>query len=695
MKKLVLMVLTLAFTTSTALANGACVVDAADNVNLTLVSSRVEVQVESQIATVMSRQVFRNDLSADTTVMYAFPLPEGAASTALRWIISGKIDTATISATPQDTTLPGPSGELHPNLEEFLGETPLYFTIEDKIKKDSLVTVELEYVQLLPYELGNVEFSYPNDYSRIQLDTLASQELAFNLASPRTIEAAFLTGGHAPDSISAGDNTTYLGVSLYGVAATADYNVRYRLSSTELGLYSYSTYLPDSTLPDHHGGFLLFIAEPDPSQSADAIDKVFTLIIDRSGSMMGDKIVQARNAASFIMHNLNEGDKFNIVDYASEASVFRTLHVDYTSETRDQALDYISTLAASGGTNIGEAFSVAIPQFTNAPDSTANVIIFFTDGQPTVGTRDVAGLTTLVSNLITTSEKDIYVYTFGVGTDVNTQLLTQLAANNHGIASFLGSDELEVKISEFYSAIRNPVMLGTTLSFDPPLVEQTYPTELPNLYRGQQMIMTGRYQEPGDVTITIAGETYGQELSQDYEISLADSAAEGNEFLTKIWAKQKIEALLVEYYLQTPGMPQADIIRQTIVDISIGYGVISPFTSFVEPQDPGVGIEDENDELADHATPLELLGNFPNPFNPVTTIRFRVGTEMHENVLVKVYNALGQLVRVLAVRVDGPGIYEVTWNGITQDGAPAASGLYVYVVDYGQGMTAGRMHLAR
>src|SRR5690606_36204384 len=116
-------------------------------------------------------------------------------------------------------------------------------------------------------------------------------------------------------------------------------------------------------------------AEPDPNNT-NIIKKVFTLIIDRSGSMMGTKMEQAKNAANFIVQNLNAGDKFNIIDFDDVITSFSPTHVEFNTTTMNQALAYISTIYARGLTNISGAFDVAVPQFSAANDSTANIIIF-------------------------------------------------------------------------------------------------------------------------------------------------------------------------------------------------------------------------------------------------------------------------------------------------------------------------------
>ncbi len=676
-------------------ANGVCIKDASENVNLRLTASAVEVAVESQIAIVKTTQTFLNHLNQDAIVKYGFPLPEGASAIELRWRQEGIWYLANMSATAQDTTLPGSGSTVSQNLLDYLGEVPLYFPIEEAVKQDSAIVVELTYVQLLPYEFGNVDFSYPADYSLIQSEALNLQTLDFQLNSLRTIDNLALMSNHNLVELVNSGNVASLKTSDANEAANENYAVRYTLALDQLGLFGYSTQIPDSLVPDDgDSGYLTFIAEPDPGNT-DVIDKVFTLIIDRSGSMGGDKIVQARNAASFIVENLNEGDRFNIVDFATNVGSFRNAHVPFNPDNRSAALDYISSIIANGSTNISSAFNVAIPQFSTANDTTANIIIFFTDGIPNGGISNTNELLAFIQNLIAQAENSIQIFTFGIGDNVNTQLLTLLASQNHGLSVFLEDQDLFDVISRFYLQIRNPVMLNTTISFSPSIITEVYPEQLPSLYKGQQMILSGRYSSAQAVTVTLSGEAFGQPVSYDYELNLSGEDNSNYRFLMKLWAKQKIEHLLIQYYSLDPNSSAAQILKEEIIGISLAYGVISPFTRF-SGGDP-VGIEDEEllEQPATIARDIELLGNYPNPFNPSTKIRLQVKGAQAGLMKIKIYNTLGQLVRVLFLNITGSGLYEITWDGMTSAGLPAASGNYVYIVEFENYVLAKKMTLMK
>ena len=191
---------------------------------------------------------------------------------------------------------------------------------------------------MLKYDFGNVFFDYQNDYRTIHNLAVEYQELTFNLSSPRTIDSIRLVSINPLVQLINNGNTATIISNQYAAVPSVNFKIKYSLNLNQLGLYSYSTRIPNSFLPDTLGGFFVFIAEPNPGSTSEIIKKVFTLILDRSGSMSGTKIVQAKNAASFIVNNLNTGDKFNIVDFETNVYSFRTRHVLYNTQSRDSAL---------------------------------------------------------------------------------------------------------------------------------------------------------------------------------------------------------------------------------------------------------------------------------------------------------------------------------------------------------------------
>ena len=677
---------------STLLANGVGITNSSRGHYLKLETSYVEVHVENQIAITMSTQIYKNVTDSTVSIQYGFPLPENASAIQLKWKIDNIWYKANMTATP-DQSDSGNTSEMIFALKSYLGETPLLFSIDEELPKNEKLIMELQYVELLPYDFGSVSYTYPNNFDLIQTDPLLLQNFHFEIKSERLIESLSLNS-HIETYSTNIENIAIVEYEISENAANKNYEIEYTLSLDELGLFSLSTFLPDSVIPDSHGrGYFAFIAEPDPDDNTEVIEKVFTLIIDCSGSMRGEKLVQARNAASFIVNNLNDGDKFNICTFGTDVFFFKESHIEYTEQTKNEALTYIEDLITIGWTNISGALNESIKQYSNTSLNTANIIIFFTDGEATVGITDPDALLNSVTSTINDLEVPISIFTFGIGANLNNQLLSRLASENNGICEFLENDEIEEKITSFYRIIRSPVLLDTDVAFTPKVINEVHPTVFPNLYQGQQMVVVGRYQEPGTVTVNLTGNAFEQQVQYDYALVLADSNVSSNQFLPKIWAKMTIEDLLIKYHNLDPNTANAEAIKNEIIKISLAYGVICEFTDF-SGGDPQLEIEDE--EIV-NAIPCDfkLLGNYPNPFNPKTNIQFQVLTNLNKNVVIKVYNSLGQIVRILAIRVNGVGHYSVFWDGRFSDGTMAPTGSYIYVIDFGNTLLSAKMTLMK
>ena len=658
-------------------ANGICIVNAEDGVYLQLKQSSVNVTANGQIATVTATQVFFNQMDEVTKVKYGFPLSATASATSLRWNNNGQWYEAEFSPTPQDTTLPGPGNPGGPSfadeIRNYLGASPLYFDLEQQVQPGAILIVELTYVNLLPYAFNKVEFFLPNDYTSLQEEFLDEQHFRFELHSERAIEWIELLS-HTGSTISNDGNTAVVEWSLYNQPANRNFQLQYELNATELGLFPFSTYLPDSaTNCDEYGqGFFAFIVEPDPSENTEVIDKVFTLIIDKSGSMSGDKIVQARDAASFIVNNLNAGDRFNLVSFDNQVRSFQNNPVLATTGNRQQALNYIAGLQAGGSTNISGAFSQAIPQFQGYGNELAKIIIFFTDGMATAGITDTEGILQGIRDALTVNEvEDLSIFTFGIGNDVNKQLLNRIATENLGLAQFLENEELEESISNFYLTVKNPVLLNTAMSFSPEAIVETYPSNLPNLFKGQQLIVVGRYEEPAPVTAHFSGKTFGQPVAYDYLLNLADSSVAGYQFLPRLWSKKKMEQLYSDYFNYPEDSPEAMAIEEIIVGISLCYGVISPFTSLSD--------ETENPVSTSEWDRVEYgpsLTAYPNPFRTYTFIQIPLERDLFEEAVLEILSIDGKVLHELAVQLGAAGIQEVRWDGTGRNGEPLPPGVY-------------------
>lgn len=639
-QKLLLALSFFCFWATTSFANGIGIIDGSQGIYLSVVTSNVHAEVNNQIATITTTQVLKNNTNADADFKYAFPLNADANPISLRWNIGGVWYEADVSSSTQDNDIPGTGGgsggAIDEQLATYLGASPLFFPLMNPIARDSTIIMELTYVELLPYFLGKVNFNYKNDISGLQDEIVEHQSFSFVLQSERDIVNIDLLGIASTDAME--PNIATIEYELHEAIADFDYTLEYELSSEGLGVLPLSTLIADSifTCDEYGNGHLSLIIEPESNVDTEVIEKNFTLVIDRSGSMSGDKIVQARDAASFIVNNLNIGDNFNIIDFSSDVTSFFDSHVPFTIENQNAALNYIDFIGAGGSTNISGALTTAISQFQAVDPTKANIILFFTDGEATTGITDTPGILDVVQDEVNAAETSIFLFTFGIGEHVNRPLLTLLAQNNNGLVNFVKNEDLEAEITRFFLSINNPVLINTSITFEPDIINEVYPFPYPNLYKGQQLILSGRYVEPQTVSMHIEGQAFNVPVSYDFEFELADTSDATKSILPKIWAKQKIDALTLDFYL-AESQEAAESIQADIDSISVCYEVISiDFTSF---EDTGGGTT-EIDEiiLPDSKYRVQIT---PIPFHQQISIHIASPEPSYEAIGIEIYDAKG------------------------------------------------------
>jgi Ca-activated chloride channel homolog len=685
MKKLMTICLVLLAVVSLNSA-GILIKNAVEGTYLNLKQCDLDIQILDQVAITTATVKYQNQTSNPTSTIYVFPMHPDASATNLSWNINGVWHNAVITPGDQGSVVP-PGSTINPNIESYIGKTPLVFPITEQVPANGQLIFRLSYVELLEYHDGSVSYSFPADYHYLVNPPLDSLNVSIEINGTRNI-----TGFNLPDFPETQviiDGTSAMGgLNLTSFIPELDIDLTYTLSMDNLGASTFSTMVESEYVPDELGdGFFMSVIEPEPT--GDVIQKYFTFVMDRSSAMFGTSIEQAKNAASYMINNLNPGDYFNIVDFSTIASTFAVNHVPFTEDNRDLALTYVDNLSPQGSCNISGSFDMAIPQFSTAPTDVASVLVFLSKGIPSVGIINTSELVSHINSLSQTTGRDINIFCFGVGTNVNFQLLSQISAANNGMATYVGLNELEDVLIDFYTKIRNPILLNPVLTIDQGQgqITEVYPNPLPNLYLGTQMLLCGRYtQNVALLSFDIDGYSLGTAVNYHFESELSIVPIPQHVFLMKIWAKLKIEFLMNLYYQLDPTSPAAIALHDQIVDISLDYGVLCSFTNFSGGE---VAVDDETVPVL--LPPLRLLGNYPNPFNPDTNIRFEVNLPSSRELELNIYNLRGQLIRTLMLHISAPGVCQIHWDGKDEAGTIMPSGVYYYCLNSESHFAVGRM----
>ncbi len=653
--------------------------------SLTTLRCDYDVNICNEAAVVTVRESFRQNYNHLFKPRYIYPLPQQASVTGMRWYFAGQWHEATVSVQPQ-TALGNPAS-FSAQQAIYLGNYPYYCDLDCIPAFLDTMCVEITYLQVMDYHNGVAELVLKNNLEGIQLAALLQQSLQADITSQRPMTGLELSS-HTPDMLVNNILSGTVHYSSQNQSATADYVLRYSMDYEHPGTQAMSVFR-DST-PDGLGnGYFAFYAEPDPSLSSLQIRKVYNIIIDVSGSMSGEKILQAQQASGYVVDHLNPTDCFNLTAFSTAT---QTLWTDYHPNTPANVAAahlFIDGLTANGSTNIQAAFDSSVPQFNPAGDSLANIIIFMTDGEPTVGITDTQLLSAYVDSLIAATGAGICVFSFGIGTSVDEELLILLSGHNNGTAYFVGNDEIFEAVTDFYNTVCNPTLVYPQFSSIPAgAISEVYPNPAPSLFLGRQVVICGRYDTPQHIVFVCRGQLFTHEVSYQYEINLTGQNHGIYGFLPKLWAKKKIESLLVQYHALQPSNPDAIALRQMITQVSQHYHVLAIF------EESGFLAVPEAENTWAEAD-IRAGSCFPNPFGDVVRLRFETLKPLKQAAQLRIYNAKGQLVKIEECQARTPGSYELRWEGKDNSGTRQGAGIYLYILEGGDTLVTGKLTLLR
>ena len=551
---------------------------------LTIKYHRVTVTIEDQVATTHVDQVFVNEGRYEVEGTYLFPLPEEAAiSEFTMWVDGQKLEGQVLKRDEarriyEDIV----RRRRDPALLEYVGRDAFQASIYP-IPTGGERRIELEYSQVLPMDNGLVEYSYPLNTEKFSPRPLEEVTINVTVRSNEPLKAIY-SPSHDVDVVRQDDHNAQVGYEEYDVKPDRDFVLYYTVSAENVGLNLLS-YKPDG---GSEGFFLLLAAPKVEVDTRQVIAKNVILILDVSGSMRGEKIEQAKEALNFVLDNLNAQDRFNIIAFSTSTRAYARNLV--SADERGEARSFVDRLQASGSTDINRALLEALSMVDKERPT---ILVFLTDGLPTVGEVDVDRI---IANVGDAAPKNARIFPFGVGYDVNTTLLDTIAQNHRGASGYVRPEEaIDEKVSAFYAKVSTPLLSDLEIDFGRVEVDDIYPFPLPDLFAGTQLVVVGRYRDGGDTALTLRGEVNGEPQTFRYD-EVTFHRQGGEEFIARLWATRKIGYLLQQIRLHGEEKELVD----EIVDLSIRYGIITPYTSFLVEETEMALHEEGRSEIADN-----------------------------------------------------------------------------------------------
>jgi len=550
----------------------------------------VQVSIDKQIATTKITQVFHNPNNYDVEGKYFFPIPKNVSITNFTMHVNGEpldakiLDKDTARTIYEDIV----RKRKDPALLEYIGHGMVQARVYP-IHAHSDLRISFEYSEILKADNGSIK--YRHSLGSPPLDLLLPDPLPLSPGT-RVLEKPHQKSKNILDkvSITVNINSEKNIVNLYSPTHELSINksglTKTTVHCTEENIGPFREFLLCYTVPqdeigfnilsykenDEDGFFLAMMSPNISKKDQQIVAKNIVFVVDRSGSMGGKKMQQAKSALQFCLQNLNEQDSFNIISFDDTIDQYKSGLVQASHNEVQQATSYVDNLYARGCTNIDGALETALQQLTSIDNP--NMIIFLTDGLPNVGESNV---TRIIENAKKRNRTNARIFSFGVGYDVNTTLLDKISLDNKGASDYVQpSENIETTVSNFYKKVANPVLTDLLLQIDGTEIKEIFPIDLPDLFHGSQLLVLGRYTNGGNVTVNLSGKQNGVEKQYIFATKFAENNI-NNDFLPRLWATRKIGYLIDNIVLNGKNKELVD----EIIRLSKKYGIITEYTSYL------------------------------------------------------------------------------------------------------------------
>lgn len=543
---------------------------------LSIVYQRLDVKISEQAAVTRVEQEFRNHTSKPLEAYYLFPLPkEAGVKDFAMWIDGKKITGEVVEADKARKVYEDVVRRLKdPGLLEHMGQN-LWRVRVYPVPANGTQKIEISYSELLPRDAGISEYHYPLRAGNKAFTTENDFTVRVELHSQTPLKSVY-SPSHEVSIDKKGDHKAIASFEQSKYTLNRDFRLYWTVSDKDVGL-STLQHRPDA---DEDGYFLALISPPTEAEKLTRVPRDLVFIVDTSGSMNGEKMEQAKGALKFCLNSLKSEDRFAVVSFSTTVASFKDELVKAEKKNVEKAVKWVDELSAQGGTAIDDALKAGF-EFRKGDDRNFTVV-FLTDGLPTIGETNVGTILKNVQNRNTSSTR---IFAFGVGDDVNTHFLDQLSDQSRATSVYVRpSENIETKVSNFYSKISHPVLTDLALSVvgDKVKLKEVYPPHLPDLFHGSQLTVLGRYSGKGDVVLRLTGNMGEKAQTYDYEVNFSKKQTD-HDFVAGIWARRKVGFLLDQIRLNGE---KSELVEE-VVRLAKKFGIATPYTSFlVLPDEP-------------------------------------------------------------------------------------------------------------
>lgn len=550
-------------------------------------------KIRNQLTTTKVEQVFVNPNSLEVNGMYIFPVPDDAVTSNLTLSINGESVQGELLSQRESHRIYMESARYGGNIAilEHLG-TRAFVAKVPRIPAYGERRVQLTYSQALSADGDLTKYTYPLSLAKSATGLIGNLHIEMEIESDNALRSM-----HSPShklTINRKEQQhVHISYQDTDVDPDDDFVCYFSVSDDKFAL----TLLTHRADEKEDGYFIMFVSPKYEVKQTEIIEKDFIFVLDRSGSMSGRKVRQAKEALRYCVQNLNDGDRFNLILFNqditslsdslnrgkewfggerwSDSTVLSNKPID-VKNGREKAFDFIDGIEGRGMTNINEALLVALTE--NPDPNRPRFIVFLTDGRPTVG---VTKASRILMNVTKANKNQSRIFVFGVGYDVNDHLLDKMAMDNGGTSSYVTPNEnIEDGVSSLFRKMNEPMLVDVGINFGQIITKEITPKKLPDLFREEQLMILGRYEGYGDIVLKLRGIISGErhEFSKDMHFSELET---DNDFLPHLWAESRVMELVDEAALNGGN----EELHKEIERLSKKFGVQTPYTTLIAADD--------------------------------------------------------------------------------------------------------------
>ena len=546
--------------------------------SLPLEHTDVVAHVSGPLASVSVAQRFGNSFSEPVELAYLFPLPHGAAIVDYELRIGQRVIRAEMKELEEARRTYSTARDQGQRAGLLEQRRPNLFSIElANVQPGETILATVRYQERLRYDDGCYSFVFPMgitpkfhqnaaEASRVDAPVAAAGDAIGTVDIGITVDG----GGPADDPQSPSHEVEItrmdehrFGVRLLGdVIPNKDFVLRYRVADTAVRAAACTS------ISEGGATVLITALPPRLTDESEPSPREFIFVIDRSGSMSGEPLLQARNALRSCLRSMGPQDTFNIQAFDDRIEWFSQSANPVLQTAVERADKWLERIDARGGTDILGAID-SVLTFSSDPER-QRYIVFLTDGAVSADDEALRRVQRQLGRA--------RLFTFGIGPSVNRSLLIRMAELGHGTAEFLQlNEDIEEAIIRFQDRVAYPVLQDITLNWEGVTAWDVYPARLPDLYIGQPLELVARTratgQDPG--RLTISGRSGNLPITLEVELPPSSTA---EPIITRAWARARVDALL-DGLRDKPG--QMGALRSEIIGLAIAHRLLTPFTAFV------------------------------------------------------------------------------------------------------------------